>query len=265
MASPYRIRRALVTGASAGLGAEFARQLAARGTDLVLVARREDRLRQLADDLAEAHGVEVEVLAADLVQADDVEQVAKRLTAVSGPVDLLVNNAGFGMYGEFARLDGDRQLQMLQLNAAVLTRLTHAIVPQLRAAGAGGVVNVASTAAFQPDPYGAVYGATKAYVLSLSQALHEELARDGVRVLALCPGFTRTEFQDIAGVNQAAMPSAGVMEAGPVVRAALADFTRGRAVCLPGTVNKITGHGASMMPTVVSRRLSKAVHRRFQR
>lgn len=257
-----RISRALVTGASAGIGEEFARQLASRGTSLVLVARRRERLQELADELA-GPDRSIEVLPADLTDAGDLGRVERRLTDPHAPVDLLVNNAGFGMYGEFTALDGERQLDMVTLNVAALTRLAHAIAPRLRAEGGGGIINVASTAAFQPDPYGAVYGATKAYVLSLSEALHEELRADGVRVTALCPGFTTTEFQDVASVNQGALPSPAVMTAEPVVRAGLDAFTRGQAVCLPGVVNKLLAHGSEISPSPVSRWVSKVTHKRF--
>lgn len=259
---PLRIRRALVTGASAGIGEEFARQLAARGTDLVLVARREERLRALAEGLA-LSGREVEVLAADLADPEERARVEARLAADESPIDLLVNNAGFGIYGEFDQLDLERQAAMIELNVTALTRLTHAVLPQLRRAGGGGVINVASTAAFQPDPYGAVYGATKAFVLSFTQAIHEELAGAGIRAMALCPGFTTTEFQDVADVNQRAMPSPAVMTAEPVVRKALDAFTRDRAVFLPGAVNKLLAGSSSVSPTVLSRRVSKLTHRRF--
>lgn len=263
-APPRRISRALVTGASAGLGEEFARQLAQRGTSLVLVARREERLRQLADELTAA-GVAVEVLAADLTDPGDVDRVVARLEDDDEPVDLLVNNAGFGLYGAFVDLDAERQAAMVELNVDAVTRLAHALAPRLVARGGGGIINLGSTASFQPDPYGAVYGATKAYVLSFSEALHEELAPHGVRVLALCPGFTRTEFQEVASVDHGALPSRAVMTAGPVVRAGLDAFTRGQAVCLPGVLNRLMAAGSEVTPSVVTRRVSKLVHRRFAR
>ncbi len=256
------IRRALVTGASSGIGEEFARQLAARGTDLVLVARREERLHELADELR-ARGRDVEVVPADLTEARDLARIEARLETAVEPVDLLVNNAGFGLYGPFAELDRDRQAAMVDLNATAVVRLTHAAVGRLVTVDHGGVINVASTAAFQPDPYGAVYGATKAFVLSFTEALHEELRATGVRAMALCPGFTVTEFQDVADVQDGAMPAPGVMEVGPVVREGLDAFTRGRAVCLPGLVNKLTAGGAGVTPSAVTRRLSKLTHRRF--
>lgn len=258
----HRIRRALVTGASSGLGAEFARQLAARGTDLVLVARREDRLRELADELT-ADGRTVEVLAADLVDPHDLARVERRVAATQAPVDLLVNNAGVGAYGPFDGIDVDRQAALIQLNVVALTRLTHAVLPSLRTAGGGGVLNVASTAAFQPDPFGAVYGATKAFVRSFTEALHEELAGTGVRVTALCPGLTSTEFQDRSGVRAGGLPDVVAMDVAPVVRAGLDAFSRGRAVCVPGMLNTVTAWGAEVTPAALTRRLSRIAHERY--
>ena len=255
------IRRALVTGASSGLGEEFARQLAARGTDLVLVARREDRLQALADHLG-ATGRRVEVLPADLATDAGRRDVEARLADTARPVDLLVNNAGFGAYGEVADMDPDRLQQMIEVNVVAVTRLARAVLPGMVGRGRGGLINVASTAAFQPDPYGAVYGATKAYVLSWSQALHEEVAPHGVRVLALCPGVTPTEYQQVAAVA-VDLPSIATTSPEQVVRAALAAFARRRAVEVPGLVNRLTAVASSTGPAALSRRISGIAHRAF--
>lgn len=253
-----RVRHAMVTGASAGLGAEFARQLAYRGVSLTLVARRAEALHTLAATLP----VDCEVLAADLTDPAGVQSVAERLAG--GPaVDLLVNNAGFGAYGDFQDLDRDRQAAMVDLNVRALTVLAHAAVAAQGQRGHGGVINVGSTAGFQPDPGGAVYGATKAYVRSFSEALHEELAGSGVRTMLLAPGFTETEFQQVAGVADGALPRAARMQAGPVVSRALADFAAGKASSVPGAANRLTALGADLTPSAVSRRLSKVVHGRF--
>lgn len=258
-----RIRRALVTGASRGLGEEFARQLAARGADLVLVARSEEELASLARELEQRHGRTVEVVAADLIEADGRARVEARLADDGAPIDLLVNNAGFGAYGEFAGLPLDRQMDMVQLNVTALVRLTRVLLPSLIAGSRGGVINVASTAAFQPDPHGAVYGATKAFVLSFTEALHEEVRGTGVRVLAAAPGFTRTGFQEAADVSLRALPSAIQMMPGPVVEQVLKDFTRGRATSVPGLPHALGARGASLTPSAISRKLSGLVHRRF--
>jgi uncharacterized protein len=256
---PTRIERALITGASAGLGAEFARQLADRGVALTLVARRRDRLEAVASQLP----VEAEVLIADLGTADGVAAVEARLTATSAPVDLLVNNAGFGAYGAFTELDADRQREMVDLNVGALVQLTHAALGQQLARDVGGVINVGSTAAYQPDPFGAVYGASKAFVRSFTEALHEELRARAVHVMLLSPGFTDTEFQQVAGVAAGAMPAALRTSAERVVAEALRDFGRGRAVCVPGATNKLNVAAVDVTPSVVSRKASRIVHDRF--
>ena len=260
---PAPIGRALVTGASAGIGLEFARQLAARGVDLVLVARREDALEELADDLRGPAGIAVEVLPADLATDAGRGPVEDRLRDTAQPVDLLVNNAGFGSYGPFADLDLERQTELLEVNVAAVVRLTHVALDRLRKVGGGGVINVASTASFQPNPYGAVYGASKSFVRAFTEAVHEELTGTGVRVMALCPGFTRTEFQEVAGVRDGVMPSPVVSGPGPVVERALRDFTRGRAVSVPGAANRLGAIGAQLTPSAVTRKLSGLLHDRW--
>lgn len=256
---PSRIERALVTGASAGLGAEFARQLADRGVRLTLVARREDRL----EELARALPVEVEVLPADLTGAEGVARVAARLAAAAEPVDLLVNNAGFGAYGAFVDLAVERQRELIDLNVSTLVQLTHAALGQLAARGTGGVINVGSTAAYQPNPSGAVYGASKAFVRSFTEAIFEELRGTGVHVMLLSPGFTDTEFQQVAAVADSAMPAPLRMAPGDVVAAALRDFGRGRAVCVPGVSNKVNVAAVDLAPSVIARKASGVVHERF--
>lgn len=256
---PTRIERALVTGASAGLGAEFGRQLAARGVALTLVARRRDRLENLADQLP----VDVEVLPADLGTGDGVARVAARLVARSAPVDLLVNNAGFGAYGAFADLPRDDQRGMVDLNVGALVQLTHAALEQQLTRDAGGVINVGSTAAYQPDPYGAVYGASKAFVRSFTEAVNEELRGRAVHVMLLSPGFTDTEFQQVAGVADGAVPPALRTSAERVVREALRDFARGRTVSVPGPTNKLNVAAVQLSPSVVSRKASRIIHDRF--
>jgi uncharacterized protein len=258
-AASDRIVRALVTGASSGIGEEFARQLAARDVELVLVARRRDRLEALAAELP----VACEVLPADLVEPAGVALVDERLRTTAAPVDLLVNNAGFGAYGSLEELPMDRQLQMLDLNVRALVRLTRTAVQQLRPRGVGGVINVGSTAGFQPDPYAAVYGGTKAFVRSFTEAVHEELRGSGVHAMLLAPGITATEFQDVSGVQLDPVTTAATMPPAPVVEAALRDFARGRAVSVPGAVNRLGALGADVSPSAISRRVSGVVHRRF--
>ena len=193
---PINLRNqwALITGASSGIGEVFARQLAAEGMHLILVARRQDRLQALAKKLSDAHGIHTLVLPTDLSAPDAPRQLYHRVVAQGHKVTLLVNNAGIGSYGLFHELSADSVAASLQLNVQALTLLTHYFLPGMVAAGGGAVVNVASTAAFQPVPYMASYAATKAYVLSFTEALWAEYRQKNIRVLAVCPGVTATEF-----------------------------------------------------------------------
>jgi uncharacterized protein len=195
----YAGSTALITGASAGLGAEFARQLAARGANLILVARRTDRLDALANELTAKHGVTVTALSADLTKHGAASAIAKQIAERGLDVSTLINNAGFGTHGAFKDSDAGRVSNEVALNVTALTELTQAFYPTLLKRGTGALVNVASTGAFQPVPLMAVYGATKAYVLSFTEALWFEAKDSGLRVLALCPGATETEFFDVAG------------------------------------------------------------------
>lgn len=243
---------ALVTGASSGIGAEFSRQLAARGHELVLVARRVERLEALATQLRDLHGVSVTVHPADLERGADREAVAGRLRERSPW--LLVNNAGFGSRGRLDRLDAAREGAEVLVNVVALQQLTLAVLPGNVAAGAGGVVNVASTAAFQPLPHMATYGATKAFVLHFTEAVAEELRGTGVRVLALCPGPTRTEFGEAAGVAhefEMLLP----MGAPAVVKAALRALDAQRAICVPGVPNWLGSQGPRLVPRALVRRV----------
>ena len=245
---------ALITGASAGLGAEFARQLARRGTRLVLVARREDRLRTLADEVGNAR-----VIAADLSAHNAAERLVADLDAAGDEVELLINNAGFGQIGRFASLDAKRQREMIDLNIGTLTDLCRVIAPRMVERKSGGILNVASTAAFQPGPNMAVYFATKAYVLSFSEALHEELEPHGVHVTALCPGPTRTEFGDVAGFGGNGMFDRVAMTAEPVVAAGLAGLAKNKAVVVPGVINKIGAASTRFAPRSIVRKIAGAI------
>jgi uncharacterized protein len=199
MTIDYAGRTALVTGASSGLGAEFARQLAARGSHLVLIARREDRLEELAVELRAAHGIQVTVLAVDLAHARPGAALATDLAAHGIVVDTLVANAGFGTFGPFEKEDPDRVADEIALNVSGLVDLVHTFYPGMKERGLGSLVTIASTAAYQPVPNMAVYGATKAFVLSFTEALWYEARHSGLRVLAVSPGATATEFFDVAG------------------------------------------------------------------
>ncbi len=255
-------RHALVTGASAGIGAAFADRLGRDGYDLVLVARRGERLEELAKKLRQSHAVEVEVMVADLVDAGDLLSVEQRIAAPPG-LDLLVNNAGFGTHGPFAESDPDREEHEILLNDLALVRLTRAALPRMVARGSGAIINVSSMAGFLPAPYNATYGATKAFVNSFTEAVAEELRGTGVRVQALCPGFTRTEFQDVAEVDTSDIPDLAWMEPEPVVDASLEALDQGDVVCVPGLGNRAASLVARTLPrALVTRVMGLAMGRR---
>ena len=213
---------AWITGASSGIGREFARQLAGQGWRLVLIARRADRLNALATELPAQHGAQPEVIAADLLAPADLERVAERIAAA--PPELLVNNAGFGTAGALAQLDAARELDQVRILVLAVVRLTRAALPGMLARGSGAIVNVSSLAGEAPGPYNATYSASKAFVTSFSEAVFEETRGSGVRVMALLPGFTTTEFQEVAGVSLDAIPPAARLSAEFVVREALRDL-----------------------------------------
>jgi len=245
---------ALVTGASAGLGVEFARQLSKRGYRLVLAARRKDRLDALAKELGKARAASI-----DLSKKDSAARLLADLEANGETVDLLVNNAGFGLIGRFAELDAKRERQMIDLNIGTLTDLCRAVAPQMIARKSGAILNVASTAAFQPGPKMAVYFATKAFVLSLSEALHEELKPHGVKVSCLCPGPTRTEFGDVAGFGGNGMFDKVAMNAPEVVKAGLDGIDKNKAVVIPGLINKAGALSGRFAPRSVVRKIAGAI------
>jgi len=238
----------VVTGASSGLGAEFARVLAARGSDLVLVARRADRLAALAQELEGGHGVRTHVLPLDLAQDGAAAALTGFLDERSLAVDSLVNNAGFATSGEFADADAERLDREVRLNVGAVVALTRALLGPITTSGRGFVVNVSSMAAFQPIPTMAVYGATKAFVLSFTQALAHELRRTDVRVTALCPGPTRTEFFDVADSPLAA--SASLQSAPEVVAAAIRalDARRTPSSVVPGALHRFGAGLGRLLP-----------------
>ncbi|MFI0485167.1 SDR family NAD(P)-dependent oxidoreductase [Actinomadura sp. 9N215] len=251
----HAYRTALVTGASSGIGESFARLLAGRGTDLVIVARRAGLLDGLARELVERYRVAVEVLAADLADPLQRAEVEGRLSA--DPVELLVNNAGYGAFGAFAETSLDDQLAQIELNVTALVRLTHAVLPGMVERGRGGVLNVSSMSGFAPSPGSATYGATKAYVASFSESLHSEVAGKGVHVTALCPGFTRTD--DVQGRP---VPSNLLwLRRDDVARAGLDAVATGRALCIPGMQYKAAFPALRLVPRPL---LRAAVNRMWQ-
>jgi uncharacterized protein len=238
---------ALVTGASSGIGKSFAEALAARGTDLIVVARNKSRLDELAGELRSRHGRTVDVLAADLEKPDELALVEKRLQE-DARIDLLVNNAGYGITGNFSDLPIDHTQGQIECNIVALTRLSHAALTTMRSSRRGGIINIASGAAFLPTPQISVYCATKAYVVNFSLALNEETKPFGVRCLVVCPGFTRTEFQSRANYDTSAMPSFVWQTAEDVVKESLAAYDKGDAMLVPGLQNKVTMALTSVIP-----------------
>lgn len=247
---------ALITGASSGIGEAFAAQLAAAGTDLILVARSQDKLDQLALDLRRALKRRVEVIVMDLAKPDAGELLAEEVKQRGLEVDLLINNAGFGGVGPFHRGQAERDLRMIAVNITALTDLTHAFLPAMIKAKHGAVINIASSAAFQPMPFMSVYGATKAYVLSLTEGLWAEYRRLGVRFLAVCPGPVDTPFFEATGNDKlrGTVPQALLMTAETVVAQSLKALQRGDCVFVPGVQNKLT----SVLPRLVPRKLLAA-------
>jgi hypothetical protein len=249
---------ALITGGSMGIGYELAKVFAANKFNLVLVARNEARLTKVAEELRAEHGVEIKILVKDLSLSNAPQEILDFLRGI--PISVLVNNAGFGWRGAFAECDLQRQaLDMMHVNMDSLVALTRLFVPPMLARKQGRILNVASTAAFQPGPFANIYFATKAFVLSFSTALAEELAGTGVTVTALCPGSTRTEFFERAGMK--GMRRDGLMmDAGVVARAGYHGLMRGKRVVIPGALNKLTATLANFVPTGVTTKIVRKIN-----
>ncbi len=245
---------ALVTGASSGIGESVAHKLGKAGVGMVLVARRKDRLEAIA-----AKYPNVEVLVADLTTQSGLDAVISRMQSVSLPlIDLVVNNAGFGTSGAFVDADPQRLSNEISLNVNALTRISHEAIRQMQPRGRGFLLNVSSVASFQPGPELAVYAATKAFVTSLTEALHEELRGSGIRVTALCPGLTRTEFQSVSNTSglESTFPEFAWMSADDVARDGLRAVAEGKAICVPGLVNKSLATVSTFTPRGLARRIA---------
>ncbi|MDI3419716.1 SDR family NAD(P)-dependent oxidoreductase [Streptomyces luteolus] len=236
---------ALITGSTAGIGSAFARRLAADGHNLVLVARDIARLREQATELHDRHGIEAEVLSADLATEEGIAAVEKRLGDRRDPVDLLINNAGFANKGTYLEVPMADELTMLKVHIEAVLRLTSAAVESMRDRGRGGVVNVASVAAFVPR---GTYGASKAWVVQFTQGAAKDLAGSGVRLMALCPGFVRTEFHERAGMGTDNIPKWMWLDADKLVAAALADLSRGKTVSIPDPRYKVVMGAVKVVP-----------------
>lgn len=251
--SPSSTTTALVTGATAGIGLAFAQQLAARGDDLVLVARDEERLARVAAELRTAHGVAVATLVADLSTREGMALVEERVSSTTEPVDLLVNNAGFGLKQRFLDNDVEQEQAMLEVLVVAVMRLTHAALRAMTERGHGGIINVSSVAGYQPR---GSYSAAKAWVNRFGEWASHEYAGRGVRVMTLCPGFTRTEFHGRMDVGRDAVPSFLWLDVDDLVREALADFDAGKALSIPSKRYKAIA--------AVGRHLPAAALQRFQ-
>ena len=251
---------ALITGASSGIGEELTRLFARDGYDLVLVARGKSQLEALAAQLRQQHGVSVTVLANDLAQPAAAQAIYDQLTRAGMTVDVLANNAGYATYGSFTEIPAETELAMLQVNMAALTHLCKLFLPAMVRRGAGRVLNVASTAAFQPGPLMAAYYASKAYVLSLSEALANELHGTGVTVTALCPGPTRSGFQSRAKMEDSKLVQGNIMAAATVAHAGYRAMQAGKTVVIPGLRNRLLVQAGRVTP----RKVLTGIVRRMQ-
>lgn len=244
----------LITGASAGIGEVFANQLAQQGQNLILTARRKEKLDQLAAKLQQAFSIKVETISADLASSEGSKLLADTILEKGWQVNGLINNAGFGDRGQFTELSLERQLQMIQVNVTSLVDLTHRLLPLIRKQQQAYIINVASTAAFQAGPNMAVYYASKAFVLSFSEALHEELKKDGISVSTLCPGATLSEFATEANMTDTKLFKAGAMTAESVVKKALRK--KQKAIVITGWKNIFGVWSGKLSPRCVTRKLA---------
>ena len=239
-----------MTGASSGIGADMARELAARGHDLALVARREDRMRELAEELAERHAVRAETFGCDIAEPEGRARLIGEVAERGLTVEILINNAGFGSGGAFHALDGDGETGMVRTNVEAVVALTSAWLPGMVERRRGAVLNLASLIGFQPVPFQATYGASKAFVLSFTQAVHEEVRGTGVTITALCPGPVRTEFGESGGFGGAddRIPSFMWLDSETVARAGIEGLEKGDRVVVPGVVNRLGALSGHYMP-----------------
>jgi short-subunit dehydrogenase len=253
--------RVLVTGASAGIGRSMAELAAGQGSDLVIVARDTARLEELAGDLVARYDVTVEVLTADLSTAAGVETVSARIAVADDPVDLVVNNAGLGFTGDVVDIGLDNERTMVAVNVTALHHLACVAAAALAERGGGGILNVSSVAGFGPAPQTATYAATKAFVNSFSEGLHVEMKPKGVTVTALCPGYTRTEFHQRADYDVSQIPDFLFASAQSVAQAGLDGVAAGRAVVVPGALNRVAAAGLKVVPRQAVRSLAGRVSR----
>jgi short-subunit dehydrogenase len=245
----------LITGASSGIGRELAKQFASGGDDVVLVARSEDKLNELANHIHENHSVKATVIPVDLAEPGAVDGLCHQLRERSLQVDNLVNNAGFGALGKFAELSADRQTDMIMVNVVALTRLTRMLLPEMLQRGKGGVLNVGSIAAYQAGPNMCVYYASKAYVLSFTEGLREEVAGSGVHITCLEPGATETGFGEDSGMGKLDMFSSATMSAEAVAKAGYEGYVKNEDIVIPGWKNRLMVTSTSFLPRFATRKL----------
>jgi len=245
----------LITGASSGIGLELAKQFAAGGYDVVLTARSEDKLNDLAKHLRATHGITATVIPSDLSGLDQIDLLCEQLKERRIEIDTLVNNAGFGALGKFAELSIDRQINMLMVNVVALTRLSRLLLPSMLGRKTGGILNVGSTAAYQAGPNMAVYYASKAYVLSFTEALREELAGTGLHVTCLQPGATETGFGDDSGMRKLDLFSSQTMSAEAVAQAGYVGYRKNADIVIPGWKNRLIVTGVGFLPRFATRKL----------
>jgi len=252
---------ALITGASSGLGVDFAHELAAKGSNLVLVARREERMRELATELEARHAIQTKVISMDLSLPGIGAELKALLDNEGIAVDVLINNAGFGIFGEFIHQSLEKTLNMVQLNVTSLTELTHVFASDMAKRKRGQILLVASVVAYQSSPNYAAYGASKAFVLSLGEALHEELKPYGVTVTVLSPGATATEFFEVSGQKSTPMKQAFMMPSRAVAKIGLAAMECGRATIVSGWKNSLMAWSTRLMPRIVQRKIAHRILR----
>ena len=247
----------LITGASSGIGMELAKLFARDGSDLVLVARREDQLKQLSEKLKAEHNINVYVLPKDLSESSAPEEIFDHLNKENIVIDALVNNAGFGSKGTIAHLDAEQQLDMIQVNVMALTHLTRLFLPGIIERGYGGILNIGSLAGFQPGPHLAVYCATKAYVLSFTEALAEEIRNPNIKISCLAPGPVRTEFGKKSKLDDSLLFRVSLFNVNPVAKAAYEGFKRGETLIIPGFKAKIALFLNRLTPRILVRKTAK--------
>ena len=250
----------LITGASSGIGMGLAKLFAADGSDLVLVARREDRLNELAEELKSEHGIEVHVLPKDLSKKTSPNEIFNHLKKEKIEIDVLVNNAGFGSRGMVSELDTDLQVDMVQVNAAALTHLTSLFLPGIIERGQGGILNVGSLAGFQPGPNLAVYFATKAYVLSFTEALAEEISNPNIKVSCFAPGPVKTEFGEKSDLEDSLLFKLSLMDLEPAVKAGYEGFRKGKTIVIPGLKQQIVPFLNRFTPRLIVRKIAKKLN-----